>query len=265
VSNKRDRDETQDPTPSPACPEARYQEDDVSRLFKPIPRARQNSPPRAGSSSNAPVSSVPLPPQNYPIPPGTVPTTGLPGSRGSQFFGSTGGVVIPPPPPSGTVKHHPSNPQDNTNPSAAIADYFDTTFLRNLPLGNNVGAPSTSTQPPDQQVPQQHPWEGILSQQQQNPYGTNVAAPGVLAPDFFNPYMGYQGAGGPLGFAVEAQAFLGSDDATNWQDPLNVGAWADWNPGASIPGPAPPTTYPQPGAQASSHGTHPVHQGSWSF
>lgn len=216
------------------------------------------------------------------MPPGIVPTSGVSGSQGSQFFGSTGGVVIPP--PTGTVKH-PSGTQDNTNPSAAIADYFDTTFLRNLPLGSNVGAPSTSTQPPDPQVPQQHPWEGILSQQQQNPYGTNVAAPGVLTPDYFNPYLGYQGAGGPLGFAVEAQAFLGSDDPTNWQDPLNVGyvahwvmvlgasyterllssAWADWNPGASIPGPAPPTTHPQPGVQASSHGTHPVHQGSWSF
>jgi hypothetical protein len=170
-----------------------------------------------------PVSSVPLPSQDYPVPPSMGTSSSVRGSREPQFVVPTGGVSIP---PSGdTVEYPPPSAQDLAAPSmASFSNYFDPAFLRNLPSGNNGGAPpATSTQPLGPQAPQQLPWEGILSQQQQNPYGTNVATPGVLAPDFFNPYMGYQGAGGPLGFAVEAQAFLGNDHSTNWQDPLNVG------------------------------------------
>ena len=220
ASHKRDRDETQEYIPSSASPERRPPEDNVSRLFKPIPRVRQPSPPKVGGVPNAPVTSVPLLPQNHPMPPIVVSTNSARGPRASHFLGPTGGVAIP---PSTDAVEYPSA-QDNAVPSmASISGYFDAAFLRSLPLSNNAGVPFTSTQPPDAQMPSQHPWEGILSQQQQNPYGTNVATPGILVPDYFNPYIGYQGAGGPLGFAVEAQAFMDSEDTANLQDPLGVG------------------------------------------
>lgn len=208
---------------SSASPEGRSPEDDASRLFRPIPRARQRSPTQTGDVSNVPVSSAPPPSQDYPVPPGMDTSSSTRGPQGPQFVVPAGSVPIPP--PTDTVEYRPSSVQDNATPSlSSFSSYFDPAFLRNLPLGGNAGAPpAASAQPVGPQAPQQLHWDGILSQQQQNPYGTNVATPGILVPDFFNPYMGYQGAGGPLGFAVEAQAFLGNEGSTNWQDPLNVG------------------------------------------
>lgn len=231
-SHKRDREEIQDSLPTPPMSEGRSPEEDNARPRKPIPRGKQATQSQNGNGQTPDLTSpsTTSPIRNYPRPP-TIPSNLM--ARGPQWIGPTGGVTIS---PTQSVQPYPNDlSPDGHTPSGSSGDnmipnFFDAALF-GAALGGNtngvMGPPaaalttSSSTSSlgslaGNAPVPN---WEGILSQQQ-NPYGSGFGAPGI---DFFNPYVGYQGPGGPLGFAAEAQAFLGNEDGVNWPDALNFG------------------------------------------
>lgn len=204
--------------PTPPSSEGRITEDEATRPRKPIPRAKQPSQTQSAAGGGPDVSSSTntSPTRTYPTPPGT---TANPLSRGPQWIGPTGGVSLS---PSQSLQQYPNTSAIGSNSDNLIANFFDAALYGvglaepSTGLQGSVPSSSASTVP----LPN---WEGILSQQQ-NPYGSGgFGAAGIIAPDMFNPYVGYQGPGGPLGFAAEAHAFLGNEDDVNWQDALNIG------------------------------------------
>lgn len=139
-----------------------------------------------------------------------------PGGPQNQWF-PTAGVSASPISPIGHP--YPSDPSNSNGalPDPMLSTYFQPAPFGVPPLGPMHGASVSGTSTPLEAPPSQG-WDGIFSQQ---PYNTTAA--GAPATSFFTPFLGYQGAGGPMAFAAEAQAFLENDDPnTNWPNPLNV-------------------------------------------
>lgn len=233
ASHKRDREDALVSLPTPPLSDGRTTDDDSTRPRKPIPRGKQPSQPQPSDNMSSSPASSPV--RSHQTPPST--GANLLTGRGPQWLGPTGGVTISPNQP---MQPYPvdlspdGNMQTGINGDNMIPSFFDAALFGPALSGNTnraagpasmPAAPSSSTSSLGSlQGAASLPWEGILSQQQ-NPYGGAFGAPGI---DFFNPYVGYQGPGGPLGFAAEAQAFLGDEDTVNWQDALNMGCVTFW-------------------------------------
>lgn len=165
----------------------------------------------------------------------------LSGTGVPHYIGPTGGVSLSPTQP---LPHPADLAPDgavgtgvsaSNIPDDMVPNFFDAALYGGMvansgglsgfgPASASTSAATSSATLGSQSAVNQlplHNWEGILSQQQ-NPYGGGVAAPGIIASDYFNPYIGFHGATGPFAFAAEATAFLGNE-GTNWQDSLNVG------------------------------------------
>lgn len=137
----------------------------------------------------------------------------------NQWFPTAGGVSGSPISPMGQ-QQYPGDPSNNNGgnlPDPMLSTYFQPAPFGVPPLGPMHGASVSGTSTP-LEAPNSQGWDGIFSQQ---PYNTTAA--GAPATSFFTPFLGYQGAGGPMAFAAEAQAFLENDDPnSNWPNPLNV-------------------------------------------
>lgn len=228
-SHKRDRDDGTNSIPTPPSSDGRTTEDESSRPRKPMPRPR---------TSNPSATQLPSPPN-----PSYIPMSGSTPPRGAPMVGPTGGVLSPQTSQSSHLQKG-FTASDFSNPAIASslgASFFDPATFASTSSGAGSsnqasmmnGANGGTGGFASGGLPL---WDGILASSQQNPFGAGVGSSGMMSSDPFNPLFGYQGPGGPLGFAAEAQAFLGTD--LDWPDGLGLGNFPDWTGGDSqIPNP----------------------------
>lgn len=251
-SNKRDRQQTHDQVVNGNVSNNDLlspTEDDSSRPRRPMPRVKANvragtggstSPTTAKSlASKSPTGRHPMSTQGSLASLTAIPGA-MPGGPPGQWFpaNSNGGMSLPQQSP----QQHQTYPID-TSPGGTMTDgsgmmgSFFAPGYPSLPL-SSMSTPSSSSNsmhqghsPPtpldapsfSQSSSQSHTqsgqvWDGIFTQQ---PF--NNAAPGIPSSSFFTPFLGYQGGGGSMGFAAEAQALLENEDVSAaWGAGLNV-------------------------------------------
>ncbi|KAF8322612.1 hypothetical protein DL93DRAFT_2050436 [Clavulina sp. PMI_390] len=229
-THKRDRSEVYDGIPTPPSSEGRATEDESTRSYRPMPRSRQVTQPQPSTSaaaSSTPSSTMTTPPQ-HPTPPSgnplprtqwAGPTGGLAMSPTTQFLQTFGRGMPDAPVPPTLNGVNPPQFFDAAMYAAALGG--DLSGIAPLPTSSSDALPAAAS---TSSMSAAASWDGILSQQPSNPYANGLGnAAMTMSPDFFNPYLGYQGPGGPMGFAAEAQAFLGNVEGLDWASAFNFG------------------------------------------
>lgn len=218
-------------------------EDDPNRPRRPIPRVKpnqRNGPAGSTSPTNTRSTSLKDSTRTHPVNTQgslaglTTMPGATPGGPPGQWFpaNSNGGMSAYQQTQRGGYPVNPSDVGAMTDGSGMMGNFFAQGYP-SLSLSPNSASTSSlhhqgSSQSQSPPTPLDGPhqphsqstqvWDGIFAQQ---PF--NNAAPGIPSTSFFTPFLGYQGGGGSMGFAAEAQAFLENDEVSAaWGAGLNV-------------------------------------------